>query len=277
MTEPKSKFQIFWARYGGTGFIISVVLHGTLLLAATAWVVNEIVTTQRQEMQAPPKQETQKRAQQIDFTIQTARQQSRATSQPMNVQRIAVQNSSALQLPETPSLPTSGFGGDFNIGAGSGGLSGFKGAGGGGSGPVVKIPPFGLKSMQAGTFKGELYDLKQTPGGKLIEPRVNFATVMRNFFASNWNRAQLRKYFQAPQPLYTTQFYIPWMQAIEAPKAFGVEQQVAPSNWIALYEAKVSPPTSGRYRFIGAADDLIAVRFNNKLVLEAYWLSLIHI
>ncbi len=270
MTEQKSKFQVFWARYGGTGFIISVVLHGTLLLAAAIWVVNEYVINPKTEMQAPPPQEKSKRAKQIDFTVQVQRQKTRTSAKPMEVQRVAVQNSSVLQLPSTPNMPAGSFGGDWNIGQ-DGGVGGFKGGPGGGSGPVVKLPPFGFKTMQGAAFRGELYDLKQSPAGKLIEPRTNFNAVMKSFFESNWNRAQLRKFYQAPQPLYATQFYVPWMNAVEAPKAFGAEQQIAPSNWIAIYEAKVSPPSSGRYRFIGAADDLVAVRLNNKMVLEAYW------
>jgi len=271
--DKQSKFKVFWARYGGTGFVVSFVIHATLLLAALFWVVNEYVINPRKAAEAPPPKEQSKQAKQIDFTIQTARQKNMASSQPMNVQRIAVADSKNMALPETPELPNAGFGGGFNIGQGGVGLGGFAGGGGSGGmgGPAVKIPAFGFANMQGGAFRGELYDLKQSPNGKLIEPRTNFAQAMKTFFEGNWNRAILRKFYQAPTPLYAVQFYVPWMNAAEAPKAFKAEQQIAPSNWIALYEAKVSPPSSGRYRFIGAADDLVAVRFNGKLVLEAYW------
>lgn len=272
MSEKQSKLKVFWSRYGGTGFIISVLIHGVLFLAAGIWVVNEYVLNPRKAAEAPPPKEQSKQIKQVEFTIQTARQKSMASSTPMNVQRIAIAGSGGLQLPETPDLPGAGaFGNSFNIGQGGPGLGGFGGGGGGGSGPMVKIPAFGFQDMQRGAFRGELYDLKQTPAGKLIEPRTNYPREVRTFFESGWNRSALRKFYRAPTPLYAVQFYVPWMNADEAPKAFKAEQQIAPNMWLAVYEAKVSPPSSGRYRFVGAADDLVAVRFNKKLVLEAYW------
>lgn len=38
-----------------------------------------------------------------------------------------------------------------------------------------------------------------------------------------------------------------------------------------MYRGKVRAPKSGRFRFVGTADDLIAVRFGNRMVLEAGW------
>jgi hypothetical protein len=44
---------------------------------------------------------------------------------------------------------------------------------------------------------------------------------------------------------------------------------VQPACWLAVYEGEVSPPLDGTYRFVGAADDKLVVRFNGKVVLDA--------
>jgi hypothetical protein len=78
-------------------------------------------------------------------------------------------------------------------------------------------------------------------------------------------------YFKAPNKLSATQFMIPDMPADEAPKAYGVEKEVKPAQWVAHYKGKVSPPKSGTYHFVGAADDVLIVRFGGKLVLDGSW------
>jgi hypothetical protein len=64
---------------------------------------------------------------------------------------------------------------------------------------------------------------------------------------------------------------MPEISANEGPKGFGVEKDVQPSLWVALYEGYVVPPESGKYYFVGAGDDLLFVRFNGKLVLDRCW------
>lgn len=44
-----------------------------------------------------------------------------------------------------------------------------------------------------------------------------------------------------------------------------------PSRWIAIYRGKVRAPKSGTFRFVGAGDDVIAVRFNNQNVFDYGW------
>ncbi|MFA6289343.1 MAG: PA14 domain-containing protein [Opitutaceae bacterium] len=58
------------------------------------------------------------------------------------------------------------------------------------------------------------------------------------------------------------------MNAVEAPKAYGVENEVKSKAWMALYRGKVSPPKDGVYRFVGLADDILLVQFNGGFVLD---------
>jgi hypothetical protein len=81
----------------------------------------------------------------------------------------------------------------------------------------------------------------------------------------------LKDYFRAPQKLMATQFIIPRMDADEAPKAYGVEKDVKPSQWLAVYRGKVQPPTPGDWCFLAEADDIILVAINGKLILDGSW------
>jgi len=118
---------------------------------------------------------------------------------------------------------------------------------------------------------GEFYDTKQDPSHKPtgMTP-AELGTVIADFTGhGGWNERELaRKYFQPNVKLYQTRFYIPIMQADAAPKAFNCEKEVQPSRWIIVYRGNVSPPKSGKYRFVGTADDVLVVRFNRQNVFD---------
>jgi hypothetical protein len=138
---------------------------------------------------------------------------------------------------------------------------------------------------------GALYDLKQTPYRQPTDMAENPAEIAagpsgmdgnyRNSTASaknlevlrdfvgNWDMNLLDKYYKSPQPLVATQLCIPATPSVNAPKAFRVENVVSPRRWIIIYQAKVKPPSSGRFRFIGFADDFLVVRVNGQNVLDA--------
>ncbi|HEY5792712.1 MAG TPA: hypothetical protein VIS74_05395, partial [Chthoniobacterales bacterium] len=82
-----------------------------------------------------------------------------------------------------------------------------------------------------------------------------------------WNESVLENYYRASQPLYTTQIFIPSMGADAAPKAFGVGKIVQPRLWMAHYKGQVVPPSAGKWRFWGMADNLLCVAVNGKIVL----------
>jgi hypothetical protein len=128
---------------------------------------------------------------------------------------------------------------------------------------------FGLRSPASGGLAGTFYDLKQTPGKKRTSIHAgNYMGVVKNFIQSGFRDSVLNDYFKAPEKLYATQFYIPWMRAEEAPKAYGVEKDCEPAQWVAVYRGRVSPPKTGSYYFVGTADDIIVVRFGKKLVMD---------
>ena len=92
---------------------------------------------------------------------------------------------------------------------------------------------------------------------------------MDDFFSQNWDEKILQRFYQARDTVVTYQVFIPMIPANKAPEAFGVEKEVKPSHWIVHYKGTVTAPKDGSYRFLGAADDTLAVRFDGQNVLLA--------
>ena len=180
-----------------------------------------------------------------------------------------------------------GLGGAAGFSPGTlGSLGGGTGGAGGGA-----VPFFGLREAATGLV-GEFYDLKQTKDLKPTDMAVTeeekttnmpvkgwsgapeslkYRETLKHFVSSSWNAAALEKFYKAPNKLTTTQIFIPHTLAAEAPKAFGVDQNVSPRRWVVHYSGEVIPPKSGRFRFVGIGDDVLMVRINGRNVLDANW------
>lgn len=180
-------------------------------------------------------------------------------------------------LPDLPTITTAtnvvpgmmaglgGAGTGTGMGFGAGMGSGMGGGGGGGGGMSF----FGFRGPGGGLV-GSFYDLKQTRDKKASGVDANnYTEIVRAWADGGMKESELSKYFKAPATLSAAQFMIPDMAANAAPKAFDVEKDVKPAQWLAVYRGKVQPPKEGNYHFIGAADDVLLVKANGKLVLDA--------
>lgn len=216
--------------------------------------------------------------------IQPARKA--ALSSPVQSKRIAsLSTTAAFTLPDSadelmdPGLPMPmqdaqlGSGGGTGTGVGIGSGTGVGPGVGPGSGPGVGkgfINPFGIIKPTGNALAGSFYDFKQTPERKptgLDMPKVQ--QVLHEFINSGWKERSIEeKYYKATQKLYQTKIYLPTMSAASAPAAFQCEKEVRPSYWAVIYRGTVSPPKSGRYRFVGFSDNFLAVRFDRKLVFD---------
>ncbi len=129
---------------------------------------------------------------------------------------------------------------------------------------------FGESTASEAAMIGIFYDLKQTQDHKASNVDAgSYFKVIDEFLSGGWNEAVLNRYYRVSTPLYTTQIYIPSISADAAPKAFGAAKTVKPSRWVIHYKAQVAPPEPGTYRFVGSADDVIAVAINGKTNLVA--------
>jgi hypothetical protein len=124
---------------------------------------------------------------------------------------------------------------------------------------------FGQAQPSEAALIGIMYDFKQTPDRKGTAINAgNYGDVVDEFLKKNWDEGVLERYYRVSRPLYTTQVFIPNMDAAKAPAAFGAEKTVQPTCWVVHYKGQVSPPSPGTYRFWGCADDTMAVAVNGK-------------
>ncbi len=115
---------------------------------------------------------------------------------------------------------------------------------------------------------GIFYDLKQTDDRKPTNVDHDlYAKVIDQFLSQGWDENVLNHYYRVSRSMFTTQVFIPPMNADNAPTTFHVEKAAKPTRWLIHYKGQVSPPEAGTYRFVGAGDDVMAIAVNGKTEL----------
>ena len=278
-TSPPAAPRIsLWRKIGGGALTFAVVLHIILLAIGAIWIFQVIREPEKSVDFMPPggggggergakTQIQQKKRAQIMPTT--------------NVKRVFAEGAqSNFAIPD----PGDSFGEMSSLssltgGSAGGGLGGFgKGTGfgnGGGAGPGVgglgngKYNPFGMVDPNTNALEGTFYDLKQTKNRETTDiTNDGVKEVIREFVNKGWRDKNLEKYYKARRKLYQSKLLIPLMKAEGAPAAFDCGKEVQPSRWVVVYRGVVTPPDSGRYRFVGAGDDVLVVRFNGKHVFD---------
>ncbi|MFZ4777343.1 MAG: hypothetical protein ACOYM3_18400 [Terrimicrobiaceae bacterium] len=113
---------------------------------------------------------------------------------------------------------------------------------------------FGSRQVSESALIGILYDLKQSQEKEPIHMDTEtYGEIVDEFLSKGWDESVLNRYFRAARPLYTTQIFIPLINADAAPRAFGVEKIVKPSFWLIHYKGQVVAPCDGTWRFWGPA------------------------
>jgi len=276
----------FWKKLGGGSLSISLIIHGVILAVGLILIIQVIPAPKK-----PP----------VDFMpssggggdpsannkVKTKQRKAMSSTAP----RVAAKDvANGFSLPEPDSSDISSLpnlsSGSISGGLGGSGSGGGKGTGTGqgfGTGAGIglgngtgKMNPFGMLEPANNALVGTFYDLKQTKNGKPtpLGQETTFAQIIPkyrseicDFTKRGWNERQLTEYFQAPQKLYQTKIFMPSMEADAAPKAFG-QNSIAGSRWVVVYRGTVMPPKTGKYRFVGAGDDVLAVRFAGKNVFD---------
>ena len=136
---------------------------------------------------------------------------------------------------------------------------------------------FGSEVDENSALVGRFYDLKQPIDGK-SKPlhRHEVVAKCRQFNNQKWDRELFNGYYSPKVKLYAPYFYLPRCKADYGPEAFQCNNDpekpnVKPSDWVVVYRGVVTAPKSGTFRFAGMGDDVLMVRFDNKLVLERGW------
>jgi hypothetical protein len=259
-----------WERSSGKFLIISVAVHLLFAAVATILVVSHYQATRKLAFKAgPPSPNPSTRS--LEHKVQMAKKQS-SMSQP-STKRVTTSGLSKITLPDMPAMPKLAQPAVKMMGAGGSDVAfnvGDTSATGAGAAGGAAVPFFGFReSRGGGSLTGKFYDLKQLKNGQpsKLDQQNGYPAELKNF-VSAWNSSALEKYFVGPNPLYTTQIFIPKMNADQGPLAFGLGGRVQPKMWVVHYKGNVVPSEGGTYRFVGMADDILVVRFNGKVVLD---------
>ena len=273
--EPQSLPRKLWKKLTERRFLfISVAVHVLIGIIAMIFVVQSIVAKRKLTFtSAPPSPNKSQRA--LEHKVTMAKKQN-TMSAPAQAKRITTTGLSKVSLPDMPAISSST---DFNAGkmAGMGGTGvglGFKGglATTGGKGALGgPISFFGMRGKNENVLHAKFYDLKQTKDKKPTQVNGgNFFQMHAEFITKdNWSSSVLSKYYCAPAPLFAPRVYVPPAKSEEAPKAYGVEKEAGPGLWLVHYKGRFRALKKGTFRFLGYADNVLAVRLNKKNALSA--------
>jgi hypothetical protein len=177
---------------------------------------------------------------------------------------ISTANTSAFSLDATKVLDQTLTHLSDKMAQGTGLSSGSGGNAGTGTG-------FGSFKGSSTLLAGYLIDLKQTNTKQSTGMDIpQFYKIMKQYISQGWDDSLLQSYYSSRSSLYNDSLAISTRASEEAPKAFGVENEVQPGFWIVHYHGKVTAP-EGDYRFVGFADNILVVKINGTTVLDAGW------
>jgi hypothetical protein len=278
IAPPVRQKKSFWEKLGGGALSISVLIHVALLVAGAFWVFRIITPPEIPVDFMPP-------AGGGGSPESASETKARQRLNQPNLSRIAaIDAATDFSLPEPdPSSQLASLGslsgGSLSKGLGGTGTGGGLGDGngkgfGGGMGPGLGGGgkggnPFGMIEAPTSALVGTFYDLKQTTNREPTNMTDDEMRLeVREIVDKGFKEKSFEKYYKASQKLYQTKLHMPLMNAEAAPAAFNCEKEVQPRRWIVVYRGTVKAPKSGRFRFVGAGDDLLVVRFNNRTVFD---------
>ncbi len=239
-----------------SALMVSVAIHGILIVMALSFVAVRIYVKEEQTFEAKPVNRPRMKLKQLQVPVDLKKKKTQKPKLRKNIVAKPKMKSIDIKMPEMTGIK-----------GGTGYMDGGGGLGGIGFG--LDLDLFGGDKGSGNELEGTFFDLKMNPSRKRHPMNDKLYKQAVKDFIGSWKISRLEDdYFKAPKKKFATMFMLPRMDATEAPKAYGVEKVVKPKYWVAYYTGVISAPETGRYRFWGAADDLLIVRVKNRLVLD---------
>lgn len=135
------------------------------------------------------------------------------------------------------------------------------------SGNELEVTFYDLKVKKDGTFTavGEnLYEKNSS-----VKSLKDFESIINRFQSSGWKQNDFDEYYSAPLKRYASALMTPYERSTICPKSFGVADKVEACYWATYYTGNIRPLESGKYRFCGQGDDVLLVKINGEIVLDA--------
>jgi len=255
MSDFSNKLVRYIKRMGAGSMLVSIIVHVVIIIGATVWVVSSVQPQRKAQFKGGDNGGPA-----VQHPVKMSNTQPKLDTL---TKRLSVDTpNSTVALPDLPTNPDSGLSSPAITGT-----AGAPGAAGGLKGPLMPI--FGFKEpVKSGSLVGTLF-LLPSDQYKTNEAEIEGAKAFfKKVSAGGWSESALGSLKKSPAILYNTQIVIPSILAKEAPKAFGVPPQEGQVRFLVRYRAKVAP-RAARWRFVGYGDDIMVVRINNQVVLEA--------
>ncbi|MDR3228073.1 MAG: hypothetical protein LBT53_01485 [Puniceicoccales bacterium] len=269
---PDTPFKRFWRKFGGDSFLISLGVHLVLFILAYLVIKTVISISTKREDEFVTGAGGGKGGERVSMSEHRIKPKN-PKSAVKTVPKLTVKGAASVSLPEMPKMTMALESGSV-MGAES---KGFGGGAGGGIGTGIgpgrgsgrnMVSFFGGRGFNTPGLIGTFYDLKQTAKGQWRgQNNGRYVGEARKFVRDGWRVAYMdTNFFRSRERLVISQFCIPNIPASQAPAAFNIKAK--PSNWIAHYRGTVAAPFSGKFRFVGMADDWLIVRWGSRNVLE---------
>jgi len=239
-----------------TAVLVSAGIHIAIIMVAGGLVVFTAIKKSDKKFVPPPPVDRPK------MDLKKPRVKTKKASKPRATQRISSKSVASMPDIQLPDVSTAGSGmgggvGGYELVPDTAGMSMFG----------------GTKSMAVGNdFEGTFYSLRYDRRGKktsIDDPQ--YKGIIRRFVDLDWNPYVFSPYYRGPQKLYTTQIFIPVVFSEFGPSYFGIPSgpDFDPYLWCVHYKGKIMRKEGGKYRFWGFGDDVLLVRVNGKVVLNA--------
>jgi len=239
-----------------TAFLVSFLVHFAIFMIAGGLIVFSVIDKEEAQFVPPAKVERPK------MELKKPRVKMKETAKPRATTRIVSKNVASMPDIQLPEISSAGSG----IGGGVGGYELVP--------DVEEMSMFGGASSVAvgNDFEGTFYSLRYDRRGE--ETSVDdpeYINTIRRFVDLDWNPYVFAPYYRSPQKLYTTHIFIPTISSEFGPSNFGIPAGPAfdPYLWCVHYKGKIMRKEGGRFRFWGFGDDVLLVRVNGKVVLNA--------
>lgn len=237
--------------------VLSILIHAGLFTLAGALVIFKVMNPETVAFKAPPPVKVPK------MPLKKLTPKLKKPSKPKSTAKIvALVEKVDINQIQFPDLATSGVGAGISDGESAvsfGDMPSFDDGDG----------IFGGEVSIGNDLEVTYYDLKRTRAGRYkVIGNDEWRAAFRKFFKDDWDTTVLSRYYRAPQKRYASCVVMPATGSYMAPAAFG-EGDAPGTYWLAHYQGAIVHPEDITFRFWVSAEDSLAIRIDEKVVVAA--------
>ena len=241
-----------------SGFVISLIFHAAVFMAAGLFIVFTVVTRPEPEFQPPVPVERPR------MKLKKPKVKVRRSSQPKPSSRI-VAKVKTREMPEIQLPDLMGTGEGLLGGTGMGGefldLP-----------DIQQVSPLGSEESIGSDLVGTFYDFKRDRYGnwKDVADVTTYLLIVNKFIEGGFNPRTLSQYYHSPRKLYATCLVVSPTWSSIAPSAFDTAD-AGGGYWMVHYKGKLVHRDGITFRFVCQADYFIVIRVDGEIVWAGVW------